>query len=400
MFDEDPVLVVAQRLATLIQRSVAIDDADLNYIGHSDHSFGDEDLIRLRSLAERRLHEPVRDYVKSLDMENWFGPVRVPALNEYGFDNDRVAFPIRNRGRLLGVLWIIADDEMSRADQADCVAATQELGSMLEGRTVQRTPSKSEIERWVRQLLDESSAPRLDGARTLGEFNILPADGLVDTSVIRLFGGDAGPTMGDFKRLSEAWHRSFRTDRKRVGIAFSPVEFVGISERFSSGDVVDARRVEAGVVRQLRTMGVKLKQRIHVGMGDPTKLADVFVSVEQARVAASVAEAGRLPAVRWCDRPLECYLMADGKSGVSSRLLPVALGALEAKTDRETLETVLVYLDCAGSAASTADRLHLHRATVYYRLKRFEEQSGIDLANGQDRLLLHVWLYRRKLGLA
>jgi DNA-binding PucR family transcriptional regulator len=34
--------------------------------------------------------------------------------------------------------------------------------------------------------------------------------------------------------------------------------------------------------------------------------------------------------------------------------------------------------------------LCIHRQTLYYRLGRIEELTGLDLADGADRLLLHL----------
>ncbi|HZC41282.1 MAG TPA: helix-turn-helix domain-containing protein, partial [Streptosporangiaceae bacterium] len=36
--------------------------------------------------------------------------------------------------------------------------------------------------------------------------------------------------------------------------------------------------------------------------------------------------------------------------------------------------------------------LHLHRATLYYRLGKAERLTGADLRDGQDRLALHLGL--------
>src|SRR6185369_12878481 len=53
-------------------------------------------------------------------------------------------------------------------------------------------------------------------------------------------------------------------------------------------------------------------------------------------------------------------------------------------------ETAEVFLDCAGSAARAAAALRIHRQTLYYRLGRIEALTGLDLADGEDRLLLHT----------
>ena len=49
--------------------------------------------------------------------------------------------------------------------------------------------------------------------------------------------------------------------------------------------------------------------------------------------------------------------------------------------------------------AEAARALHLHRATLYRRLARVEEITGLDLSRGDDRLLAHLGLrlYRCRL---
>jgi DNA-binding PucR family transcriptional regulator len=40
----------------------------------------------------------------------------------------------------------------------------------------------------------------------------------------------------------------------------------------------------------------------------------------------------------------------------------------------------------------TAAALNVHRQTVYYRVQRIEQVTGLDLARGDDRLVLHLGL--------
>lgn len=49
-----------------------------------------------------------------------------------------------------------------------------------------------------------------------------------------------------------------------------------------------------------------------------------------------------------------------------------------------------VYLDCAGQAGRTATELGIHRRTLYYRLSRVQQLTGLDVDDGKDRLLLHT----------
>ncbi|TGD32103.1 PucR family transcriptional regulator [Brevibacterium sp. S22] len=54
-----------------------------------------------------------------------------------------------------------------------------------------------------------------------------------------------------------------------------------------------------------------------------------------------------------------------------------------------TLET---YLDNAGEVKRTSEKLHIHRTSLYYRLKRIQETTGLSLSSGDDRLSLHLGL--------
>jgi DNA-binding PucR family transcriptional regulator len=53
---------------------------------------------------------------------------------------------------------------------------------------------------------------------------------------------------------------------------------------------------------------------------------------------------------------------------------------------------VETYLDLAGNAHATAERLQLHRTTLYYRLQRVEQLAGTNLKDGNERLCLHLAL--------
>nr|WP_086773530.1 helix-turn-helix domain-containing protein [Streptomyces bobili] len=55
------------------------------------------------------------------------------------------------------------------------------------------------------------------------------------------------------------------------------------------------------------------------------------------------------------------------------------------------------YLDRAGQAGRVAAELGIHRQTLYYRLSRVEQLTGLDLDEGEDRLLLHMALKARRL---
>ncbi|MEU0969731.1 helix-turn-helix domain-containing protein, partial [Streptomyces sp. NPDC005917] len=69
-----------------------------------------------------------------------------------------------------------------------------------------------------------------------------------------------------------------------------------------------------------------------------------------------------------------------------------AVTVLLTPAHRELARTAEAYLDCAGQAGRTAAALGIHRQTLYYRLSRVEQLTGLDLDDGEDRLLLHMAL--------
>jgi DNA-binding PucR family transcriptional regulator len=60
------------------------------------------------------------------------------------------------------------------------------------------------------------------------------------------------------------------------------------------------------------------------------------------------------------------------------------------RTGAGLLETLEIFLGCAGSWRQAADRMHLHLNTVRYRIGRVEELTGRDLGRLDDRLDLFL----------
>ena len=58
------------------------------------------------------------------------------------------------------------------------------------------------------------------------------------------------------------------------------------------------------------------------------------------------------------------------------------------------MATARVILDYGGDVAAAAKALHLHRTTLYYRMDRIQELTGVDLRHGPARtdLQLALWL--------
>ena len=69
----------------------------------------------------------------------------------------------------------------------------------------------------------------------------------------------------------------------------------------------------------------------------------------------------------------------------------------DARAERVLTATAETWLDAGCSPARAAATLHVHRQTLYHRLGRIEALTGLDLADGDTRLLLHASLRRARL---
>jgi DNA-binding PucR family transcriptional regulator len=118
-----------------------------------------------------------------------------------------------------------------------------------------------------------------------------------------------------------------------------------------------------------------------------TALADQWAEAcAAARVAAAVARLS--PVAHWAE--LGAWRLVSELAGPD----PVAGPLLADPVLAQTAET---FLDCAGSAARASTALQIHRQTLYYRLSRIAALTGLDLADGEARLLLHASLKAARL---
>jgi hypothetical protein len=63
----------------------------------------------------------------------------------------------------------------------------------------------------------------------------------------------------------------------------------------------------------------------------------------------------------------------------------------------ELIDTVAHYLEQGRKPDLVANSLHIHRGTLYYRLRKFEDATGLNLESGSDRLTIQLSLEALKL---
>src|SRR5690606_16408158 len=144
----------------------------------------------------------------------------------------------------------------------------------------------------------------------------------------------------------------------------------------------ELRAQAASIVEQAQD-AVGANARCVVGVGDPADgLAEAWRSAKQAATAARAAGLlpGRDRVALWSELGAYATLLQIPTDRLTTSLVPAPLRALvEQDPHGRLVETLTAYLDHAGSSPETAAALHIHRTSLYYRLHRIEELTGLDL---------------------
>lgn len=264
-------------LSRVLGRGVSVDDVAGRVVAHSAQA-DDVDPARVRAILTRRVPADVAAWQEQHGIATATGPVRVPENAALGF-RQRVGFPLRHNGVLVGYLWVLGEPpELDLGGRLAALAAQVPVG--------ERTP--------VRVVV-----------------------GLEPRVVRTVAAGDPLPELPG-----------------------------------------------------------------HVGVSDPHPPDRAGSAYQQALAAAELARLDpALPRrVRWSELGAYRLLLGASPDEVLSGLSEVLLLTLE------------VYLDSGCDVRAAAERLHLHRTSLYYRLGRIAELTGRDLADGGVRLELHLAL--------
>jgi hypothetical protein len=380
---------------------VTLEDQHMRLLVHNAHP-DEVDPARQRIILNRRAPDWAMRWGRQHGLFDAHEPIRVPLDPGRGVTAPRVVVPIRSAGRLLGWIWVIEPDGgLDAAAMAEAAAAASEAATVLadaERRDRHVLAVRAEV---VAGLLDADAGVRAaacDRARAEGVLQ----GGPVHVAVLRGGGGpvdrtggvrsgaglavdevaaavrDAGPGLpADALQVLDDHGRVVVLTTASEGITASP----GVLAATLAG-VLDGR---VGIV-----VGVSATH------GD---LAEAHVALTEAAGAARVAAADpRLgPVATWAAVGAYRALLAAPGPVDPALVHPGVAAALADDLDPELVETVEVLLDECGKAARAAEVLHVHRGTLYHRLKRFAERTGADLDDGHDRLAVHLALKAHRL---
>ncbi|MFI1496592.1 PucR family transcriptional regulator [Streptomyces platensis] len=384
----DAIQRLVDSLAARIQHSVAVDDERGSLIVCSRH-YGDEDRLRIDVVLSRRLPAPVAEYLNSFGIATSAAPRSIPANPSLGL-KERRCYPMRDRGRLLGYLWLI-DVRTERFDEVvgDCVV---QLSARLRERSVQVTEEEQRRRALVTGLLHGGEG----SARAAGDLVDQGFVGAEDEVVVIVAEAAMDP---------EAVAAVIAGVTRRGGRDEPPARalpaVVGDRGVVLVAGRQGAERAAARWAEEVRR-GVRRRDAgggVFVGVSDAGRLDEAPDLWRQAVLASfAAAELPELaPVLSWRDTgvygPLMLAAMTSPELVAPPQIAELGTGA---RTD-SLARTAEVFLDAAGDTAAASAQLSIHRTTLYYRLAQVEKKTGWDLKNGRDRLTLHLGLKMRRL---
>ena len=377
-------------LAQQLHAPTVLEDHEQRLVAYSSHN-GAIDEVRRDSILRRDTSQQVKDWFRQFGIVQATSPLRIPSHPGLGILG-RLCAPVRFHGALMGYLFLIDDGQRLNDSDIAAVLEAQRAAALLlyEEERAQRLSA-----RMVGHLLNPAMELRETAARQLVEEG-LAADAPHRVVYVR---PALLPPTGVQAVISEAMWELGRT-RRQAGVLRTHRHDHGVLlvEAPSAGDDTTAHAA-AEEARSLlaRLMRIRLGSdqgsvRVVAGIGDrQPHLTSAITSYRQAmlaaRVAAAVPSVGDVP--RWSDLgAFRALAHLPPGEAAEACLDPRLVRLLSA--DHALLETIETYLDLGCDAKKTSERLHLHRATLYYRLDKARKLTGADLSDGNDRLALHL----------
>ncbi|GAA3166496.1 helix-turn-helix domain-containing protein [Blastococcus jejuensis] len=358
-------------VSRLLSAPATLEDAEftlLAFCAHDDSAAGAMDTVRARSILTRGSPASTRRWFEEFGIASAEGPLRTPADPEAGILT-RLMLPVRHGGRTHGYLWLLDGGRIDPTDTSDAdLAAATELAAEAGRLLAEQAAAEPDLGRPLAAALTGSPS-----ARTTAERALAAALG-ADTAQVLLALTPGGSGLPVDWQLPAAGAIATVVDGAVAVLLPLP----------GPADLRPAGAVAAATLAALPAGSAAGISRVRRGTGE---LAQQWT---EARTAARVATAVPRfsPVAHWAE--LGAWRLVSRLEGPD----PVVAPLLADPALRDTAE---VFLDCAGSASRAAEQLRVHRQTLYYRLSRITELTGLDLADGEARLLLHASLKAARL---
>lgn len=380
-------------IGELLSLPVSLTDVDLNSLRFSPHTEDLIDEVRRDSLLMRRTAPWVREWFAEYGVGRTTKPVRVEP--HPGRDTmSRLVVPVQHRGVQLGLLCVLDPDRTCDSPE---LASIADLLTELAALIYDDEADRLQVSRLVHDLLAGSASARVRALKDLHEATgVNDQDGYVAVTV----SGVHGPP--GLRSRSQGEPRSEHAGtRSRSGAARATMARPEVLQSAAAADhhvfllsaATPDTAVAGGDLDRIIEVARGCCGEPIVGIGQGYPLAQAALSYRQAEAAMSAAaRLDHLPAqANYAELGAHRMLATSTDDDLERAIDPLTRVLIDAGDD-ELLATLTAYLDSGCDAAATAARIHVHRGTLYYRLRKAETMTGLDLTRGPDRLALHLGL--------
>ncbi|MFE3829366.1 PucR family transcriptional regulator [Streptomyces sp. NPDC059092] len=385
---------IAESLAERLGRSAAIDDARLRLLAHSSHQ-GKVDRVRAESVLRRAVPKVVAEHVYAC-RDGATGLFFVTPREDLGLDDGRIGHPIIHQGALLGFVWLLTSEGPVEGEHHNAArGAASDAALIMHRDYLQAGLDRDREHALIKQLFDDADAQRSAAAAEIIEERLFGAGSYaVLVAEIDLPGGHA--TDGHQLALASglAAVRSRRAPQ-------SVLTF----ERRNQAILITAEPLGPSARDELIALGGSLRDAVAaasdadecwVGIGrSRSDLAEVTSSYDEALRTIRICRRVRtLDPVTPVERLGVYELLGQVPESTLRSMLHPGLRVLMEQGSRadSLIQTLETFLDSAGDVKTASERLFAHRTSLYYRLRRIQELTGLDLSNGDDRLIAHLGL--------
>ncbi|MFE2550459.1 helix-turn-helix domain-containing protein [Streptomyces sp. NPDC059355] len=391
---------LVDEISALLGAPATLENRDFRLIAFGAHDSEDDlamDPVRTRSILTRQSTAAVRAWFEGFGIARATGPVRIPAAPDAGVFRGRICLPVRYRGIVQGYVWLL---DQEPGPGPDTLTAAMEVAERIGILLAEEAKAGADLSREFREVLTAGRGWQQDMAVAALRMALGPgADGLHAVVCVQPWSGEAPASVPGAAAVCTV-PRPGRGDGSGPGVDAGSRDVDARPGRKAGqalAVLVRLRSAEAlapaeGVATRLLAGGAAT-----AGIAEPRRglaaLADAW-SQASAAAQAAAAQPRFAPVARWSAigpyRMLAALAAADPAGDPATRVL---LGPAH----RELARTAELFLDCAGQAGRAAAALGIHRQTLYYRLARVEHLTGLDLDEGEDRLLLHMALKAARL---
>ncbi|MFE2033460.1 PucR family transcriptional regulator [Streptomyces scopuliridis] len=395
---------LVDEISVLLGVPATLENRDFGLIAFGAHDSEDDtamDPVRTRSILTRKSTPAVRAWFEGFGITRATEPVRIPAAPDAGVFRGRICLPVRHRGTVLGYVWLL--DDSDPGPSASRLAAAMEVTSRIGDLLADEVRAGADLARELRAVLTAEPGWQRDMALAALRAALGPsADGPHVVLCVAPWRGEepgvrAVPGTAALCTLpygAATGRANGSTTGTLTGPATGPVNGAGEADtlallvRLRSPDALAPILTAVARLREAAGPGAA------AGSGAPRRgLAELPAAWHEAVSAAraSVAQPRFGPVARWTS--IGPYRLLTALPTGPDPVIRPLLDPVHA----ELAHTAEVFLDHAGQAGRTASALGIHRQTLYYRLSRIEQLTGLELDDGEDRLLLHMALKATRL---